>query len=262
MRKLLMCVLVVCLLCTYLSISVSAVDLYDQREIEIRLVEIKCTAVGPDPGNNLEVYGNWGYKFRNSMTTMYSCGEGSAMTIGPGSSRVLDIKEVIRVKYGESISVGGSTMEDDPWYNGDDNLGENYQSVLERDLAGQDDITPISVNFEESGQKVEARFEIRTIRFIKKPYDNDWVTKDYTQEARKLYIDRDTVKFCLAEKIIGSISGDISTGKISYSGNVTNATISSDEESCIIKYEGKDIDGNFFANSIELKKAYMEKPYN
>jgi hypothetical protein len=255
-------VLVVCLLCTYLSISVSAVDLYDQREIEIRLVEIKCTAVGPDPGNNLEVYGNWGYRYNNSYTSMYSCGEGSTMCIGSGRSNVLDYKQVIRVKYGDSISVGGSTLEDDPWYNGDDDLGQNYQSTPERNLGGQDDMTLVSVNFEEGGQKVEAVFEIRTIRFIKKPYDNDWVTKDYTQEARKLYIDRDAVKFCLVGKILGSISGDISTGKISYSGNVTNATISSDEESCIIKYEGKDIDGNFFANSIELKKAYMEKPYN
>lgn len=257
--KSLFCILLVLLLVSAPCTTVFAGEVYDLREIEIRLVEIKCLEVGPDPGSELEVYGNWGYRYNNAYTSMYACGDSNYMDIFPGRPKVLDITRVLRIKYGSSISVGGTTKEEDTWPNPDDNMGENYNRVLDRDLGMQDDITTVSVNYEEGGQKVEAVFEIRTIRFIKKLYSDDWVVNTYARDARELFIDRAVFQFRIAGNVDGIISGDFANGQINYTGSsVTNASLTGDAENRCITYSGYDMNGRFFESTIKLNVAGPE----
>lgn len=138
------------------------------KRATVTLQGIKCVAVGPDPGSALEIYGDLSAKrtFVNDLGDFEAIEEFGLWHKGPhdwvniARDNTLSVNEttpVMTIEPGEFLWVGGHLADQDEFPSANDNLGFRENRLSHDQLVAG----PQVVTFDEDGQVVEARFNVK-----------------------------------------------------------------------------------------------------
>lgn len=142
------------------------------KEVRVILKEIRCSKVGDDDGDTLEIYGHLDALgvfvdaqgiFQPGFTgTLWHHQDNDVVRMAETNQLFPNKSATFLVFENDFLWVGGHLKEDDD-FNEDDEMGIRHERILYKNIASTGS-GHVSVKFNQSGQAVETKFGIEVLR--------------------------------------------------------------------------------------------------
>lgn len=141
------------------------------KAVEVRLENIYCVSAGPDPGNNLELFGKLWVKVNTTQPNGITIEKSTAMlwdvqpyfTIGTNTFMGGGPPKNVAMENFDWLLIGGYMKDEDDgfWDPNDELRPDRFIQVAASDI--HPGLSFYKITFDESGQRVEANFTLREI---------------------------------------------------------------------------------------------------